>query len=321
MTILVALANNEYALIVADRRTSSGSTIIDDEFNKLCVLFCEDARVAIAFTGLASCQDLNTSEWIASTLNEISHISSTLHDLLYKLSYLLEEKFLKIGVLDKRLSILICGFGYWGETPEPITYVISNFEVSGVADKKFTIRRVQADDDIIVEFAGNTSVFARNCTSKLQELTLKKLKPQELLRFTVKHMQHTAGGFNATGSIGTQYNSAIIPALKDTAITTTYHSLFNSWAAYGPNVVIAGSIICLGYEIFSGTILAGQEIRKKDQCWCESGKQFRHCHMKKFGSFYVKHNMFKKPLYACVQAELIEPRKSGKFCGVSSGYS
>jgi SEC-C motif len=76
-----------------------------------------------------------------------------------------------------------------------------------------------------------------------------------------------------------------------------------------------------GYEIFSDTVLAGQNIRKKDPCWCGSGKKFKHCHLKKFGEIYVQCCMFKKPLNVFCKMTIEEPRASGKVFVVASGYS
>ena len=44
MTLLLALSNDSYALVLGDRRLTSNGTVRDDEANKVCVLFCDDAR-------------------------------------------------------------------------------------------------------------------------------------------------------------------------------------------------------------------------------------------------------------------------------------
>jgi hypothetical protein len=68
MTLLFSLANNEYSILLADRRISRDGKLVDDEFNKLCILFSDDARLAIAYSGPAISNVGNTSEWLFNAL-------------------------------------------------------------------------------------------------------------------------------------------------------------------------------------------------------------------------------------------------------------
>jgi hypothetical protein len=115
----------------------------------------------------------------------------------------------------------------------------------------------------------------------------------------------------------------MVPSARDTTIIMTYHSSFKSHLAYGPNVVITQGMTVLGTELFSSTVLAGPEIRKRDPCWCGSGQKFKHCHMKKFGFVYLRPGTigaFKKPLYSVTSMKVEIPRASGSVFTVGSGY-
>lgn len=64
MTLVLGLINHRQAILVSDRRYTVNGQVLDagdDERNKASVLFCQDARVAVGFTGLAKAGDFDTS--------------------------------------------------------------------------------------------------------------------------------------------------------------------------------------------------------------------------------------------------------------------
>ncbi len=321
MTLLIALTNQSFSLLLADRRISHNGQVIDDEFNKLCVLFCDDARVTIAFTGLATLSGFNTSDWLVEQLSNIGITTGSITSILSELARRATARFLLLKSTEKRLSILISGFTYWTSIPQPIAYVLSNFEHGQSPGSGFTLRTIPPNDETIVEFAGNSSALPMCTKDAFRKLLSSSLDPASILRSAVKHLRLASQSTKSANSIGEQCNSAIILAEVDTTVTTTYHSNFKSYAAYGSNVVITRGLFVYGYEIFADTVLAGQDIRKNDPCWCGSGEQFKHCHMKKFGEIYIRHCAFKKPMYAVCGMTTEEPRASGKVFWVASGYS
>lgn len=74
MTLIVALLNYLNAILLADRRLTVGSNIVDDHYNKVTVLCCHDARVGIAFTGLARTSSFDANEHIIEFLDAITYI-------------------------------------------------------------------------------------------------------------------------------------------------------------------------------------------------------------------------------------------------------
>ena len=85
MTLLVALANGSYSVLLADRRTTVRGRPVDDEFNKVCVFFCEDAPLVFAFTGVATTSGFNASDWLIEALTDIGKIKSGVADVLSEL--------------------------------------------------------------------------------------------------------------------------------------------------------------------------------------------------------------------------------------------
>lgn len=320
MTQLFALANNHYSLLLADRRITVGGKSADDEFNKVCVLFCADARVAIAFTGLATYENFDTSAWLVDTLAEIGNQTEAIAEILAAVALRAGDKFRGIPLNDRRLTFLATGFVYWEPEPRPVAYVLSNCANTECPTDDFILRTVSPSGGSIVEVAGVTNVLPNATETSLRKLLSSNLAAASVLRFTVKQLQNLASTGKIGRLIGTQCNSALIPATPNTIVTTTYHSAFHTHIAYGPNVVITRGARFYGTEIFSSTIIAGKDIRKQDLCWCGSGQIFKHCHLKKFGSFYVRLSAFKAPMYATTFMEFEAERPSGRICHVASGY-
>lgn len=325
MTLLVALANKDIAILVADRRISCDGKILNEEYNKLCVLFCNDAKLSIAFTGIATVGSFSTADWLEETLYDISTNFQEIAGILVELQSRLQAKIQTIQVADKRLTILFSGFVYWSAVPEPRIYVLSNFEQTGVIQDIFALRSISinANSPQLVELAGATSQIPEKTIHTLRSLLTKDLLPNDIVRFSVNHLQIAARSSASLNAIGEQCNVAILLAPVDTVVTSTYHTAKLSTRSYGANVVVAltgGRSRFGGPQLFGPSTLAGPEIHKKSPCWCGSGKLFKHCHMKKFGAVETKLPMFNRPLPWTVSVSQEEPCPAGrKFC-VSSAY-
>ena len=53
MTFILGLANQQQVILISDRRLSANRQIVEDEANKAATFNLQDARLAVAFTGLA----------------------------------------------------------------------------------------------------------------------------------------------------------------------------------------------------------------------------------------------------------------------------
>lgn len=323
MTLIVALANSASSILLVDRRiTQQDGTLIDDEFNKLCVVFCHDAKLAVAFTGIATLASFNTSDWLANTIADIGKAHSDIASILAELKNRAEIMISSLNANDCRLTIVLSGFVYWGSTPEPRTYILSNFERQLTPSTTFALRTISVSANVsaIVEIAGTDTAISQNTINSLRQLLQAQLPAKDIARFAVKHLQRAARDGRSAGRIGEQCNTAVIRAQPDTAVTSTYHSTRLTHRAYSANVVFAGSMVITGTQIVSPLYLAGPEIRKKDPCWCGSGERFNHCHMKKFGAVYARIPGFKSPLPMTVQTRFENPYPSGKFWCVTSSF-
>lgn len=320
MTLIVAMANDSIAVLVADRRVTQGRIVLDDEFNKVTVLVCRDARLSVAFTGLATYNDFNTSEWIANTLYEICKQTPEIHSVIAGLEARARTTFSALEAEDRRLTIVLCGFVYLGGVPEPRIYIMSNFEHEKYSPGEFSTQNVGALGQTLVETAGQSSQLPRSTVETLYKLLAGSHPPAALVRYTVKHLQNAAKHAKSLNKIGERCTAAIVQNAIDTSITTTYHTPRNANRAYGPNIVFAQSMISLGSETMADSILAGPEIRKQDLCWCGSGMQFKHCHMRKYGGVYMRHPAWKRPLVPFFRIQREEVWPSGQVFTVQGGY-
>lgn len=321
MTLLVALANPEVAVLIADRRISNLGRVIEDEYNKVTVLFCADARMAVAFTGVATLQDFDASIWIAQTLHSIANENSTVHEVIEGFRERLSRKFRALSGLDLRFTVLFCGFVYWDPNPEPRIFVVSNFELGDHEITTFTLRSLGSSEGKLLEFAGSTAGISDLTKSRLLSLLDHGVTGSDLVRFSVKHIQKSAASQLSHGTIGQQCNAAIIQSTVNTPITSTYHTARNASFAYGPNVVVAGGLISLGTEVMADSVLAGPDIRKRDPCWCESGLLFKHCHLKKYGGVYLRLPSWNRPLFYRVETQREVPVPAGSVFCVQGGYA
>ena len=321
MTLVVALANSSVAVLVADRRLSRGSTVLSDEYNKVTVLFCDDARLAVAFTGLATQTGFDTSTWIAETLFAIGETTRQVHEVLEEFRHRLEEAFARLTGEDRRLTVVFCGFVYWTPEPESRVFVLSNYEHATYEHSNFIMRTRGGDGSNIVELAGNTLPVNAKTVERLSALLRTDVAASSLVRFAVTHLQNAVSHSGSGGNIGEQCNAAIVYATPDTAVVNTYHTTKNANRAYGANVVVLGNLVSLGTEVMGLGIFAGSEIRKKDPCWCGSSLTFKDCHLKKYGAVYVKHPAWARPLFAVTRIMRDEPVPSGKVFCVQSDYA
>jgi hypothetical protein len=319
VTLLLALANQKTAVLVADRRITSSSRVVDDEHNKLCVLFCDDAKATIAYTGVATYGAFDTSKWIVTTLSDIGATVGDLASIVSEFRDRIGKDFASLVAIGlPKTTFLMCGFLYADSGVESRIYVLRTPDSPGDSVEL----QIYADSSHKVISAGATSALPKKLEQTLRGLLDNThLNSQSLLRFALKHMRNAARDSRSGGLVGEQFNAALMSAEIDTPVISTYHSATISHRAYSANVVVTRGMVSLGAELHAGQILAGPEIRPRDPCWCGSGDQFRDCHRKKFGAVYARLPQFRQPLSMVVRLQEDVPRRSGRLFMVTSGIS
>lgn len=326
MTLLLALANDSYSLVLGDRRLVCDGRVAEDEANKVCVLFCDDARVAIAYTGLAVHGSFTTKQWLLDTLYEIGAEKHTLDEILFEFQTRTSRVFSRLSGPAQLIAFLISGFRYSTDT-EKVCYLLSNYDpnaVKYIAGDKLELRALGAPGTETVEAAGFKSVLTKRDYSSLRRMLAAGNAAHVVLRKAVEIVQRVSKEGMSRGWIGAQCNSAVVPQLPDTIIVGTYHSAATVSEVFGQDVVLAitgcRAVVADMKLTADKMILAGPLIRKNDDCWCGSGKRFKVCHLKKFGSVYAQLPGFRKPMSMISSFTKKQPVLSGSKYVVTSSF-
>jgi hypothetical protein len=131
MTLILAIANRDQAILVSDRRLTSNGLLRDDDSNKAGVLLCRDARVAFGFTGLARSGLFETTRWLAEALTGSAAPEHQIFSLVQRLAERAKQDISKLAIarVNKRLTIVLVGYSYSFDPPRALLYRISNFEL------------------------------------------------------------------------------------------------------------------------------------------------------------------------------------------------
>ena len=137
MTLIIAMANRQQAILLSDRRITdlASGRLLDDKSNKAVGIILADARLGAAFTGLARIPSFNTSRWLGQTLTELAAPEHGMEPLLERFRSRAGRDFSRIsGDWDKRLTVGFVGYSYDCDPPRPWLWRVSNFE-HGMGDR------------------------------------------------------------------------------------------------------------------------------------------------------------------------------------------
>lgn len=278
MTLLLTLANETYSLVLGDRRLVCNGAVCEDESNKVCVLFCDDARIAIAYTGVAVYGQFKTQDWLRDTLVEIGEKKHILDEILTELRAQASVVFAQLPAEMRSIAFLISGYCYTDLESQHVCSLLSNFDPNVgncVAGKSLEFYSLGGSDNVIVEAAGFKSVLAEEDYSHIRMMLEAGNPAPVVLHKAVEIMQRVAKDNASRNMIGLQCNSAVVPRQVNTSIVGTYHSARPVKRAPGPAVVIAVTGCCGAcagmFVAAENAILAGPDIRKNEACWCGSG--------------------------------------------------
>ena len=285
MTLIVAAGNKDFAVLAADRRLTSNGKLVDDEANKATILACYDARMAIAFTGLATWGSFSTEKWLLESLsvaleksNRVQFVLDTLKDKATK-----EFGDLKIAAKHKHLTFIFLGYVYADE-PGLNCWTISNSQTNGGT---FLLSQYmpESDSGIILRAEGSTGNIGGGELSNLKNI-LKSDKPYQAIE--AKSYDIIKKTSFADNVIGEQSSCCVIHKSKNKPMCSTYYSGYSTQTAYGVNSVfglIEGSkpMVTSGAKLIVGDQLPPvtvPRVGRNDPCSCGSGMKYKKCHGK-----------------------------------------
>lgn len=295
MTLIIALGNSDYAVLASDRRFSVAGKPYDDEANKATILATEDARVAIAFTGLAFTPDkaFDTGKWLLKAVSDAVKSQSLIETVLAQLTSRATADFATIQGIsnqDKRLTIVIIGYIYTGQEPELRCWKITNFEN---LDGKTTPTRPEFDllqflpepeFRVALELAGHTSPVANADIIRLKSMLISSA-PVKGVEAKVYHtIKKTALAPTSQSYIGRQATTCRIMSDNSQIMICTYYSDYTTRKAFGVNTVfgVAGDpMITDGGQLIVGNQMPHTTLPRANRnapCPCGNGEKYKRCH-------------------------------------------
>ncbi|PKL78146.1 MAG: hypothetical protein CVV27_03875 [Candidatus Melainabacteria bacterium HGW-Melainabacteria-1] len=291
MTLLIGAANSSYAFLASDRRLSWNGQLVDDEANKATILATRDARVAMAFTGLAKCEGFLAEDWLLEVLYEGSKQTNEILPLLDFLAARANQDIPNLTVVEpqhRRLAILIVGFTYWTENPEPAGWLLTNLpsDMAGCGFSRFSLGKSGSENSpVLVRFAGSTGSISDRDNTVLRAM-LSNRRSREAIEGKLADMLCVASKHpRSQGSVGAQGNICLIPATPNENMQSTYYASASSWQVFGANSVFAvtgkGAML-----VAAGTLLVGNffpppnipQVKPNRPCPCGSGVKYKRCH-------------------------------------------
>jgi hypothetical protein len=310
MTLIVAMVNRRQAVLVSDRRVSRDGRVVhlpyepEDESNKSFVLMLQDARLCIAFTGLAS--DGNgflTKRWLPEALMESAAPDYLMGPTIQRFTERASRDFAKLSAtppLDKRLSVVFAGFHYNELPARAYCWLISNFEdfdgamlAGGNATAEFNCsfkveKRPCEEAHALVKIIGHSRAFGADAMNSLHNLLMQDKPPRALVDKAVELIRESAKSFRTENTIGQQCSSLVLPSNPNEEAVGEYHSANPARTLYYPTFIKAqggGGAVYTIAEPSSEVHVEGQptvisvpRVGRNHPCPCGSGKKYKTCH-------------------------------------------
>lgn len=310
MTLIIAAANDQYAVLASDRRlTRPDGTVVDEETCKITAFACKDAKVMIAYTGLATTGSGTTGDWVVDVLSEASDGHQSIYDVLERIKGIANAQYATLSAAvscDFRLELVIVGFVFFDGTVEPKVWRVSNFH----GDSSFTIYSAGPIKDVgFIEFGGTTAGVSKSERLEVKRLLALKKPPHGIEMKLVNAVRKAANNSKSLNTVGKQINSCLLASSPNSPFIATYHSNITQNTMYSINSVLATS----GGKPFvmkDGRLQAGYEcppvslpkVNPGRLCPCGSGMKYKQCHAKISYPY----------LPLSQEEELNEPIESGK---------
>jgi len=312
VTLVMTLANNDQAIILADRRTSQRRTItspdgritvarhpVNEEYNKLAAFVCKNARVGVGFTGVATTPTgFNTSQWILDALMEAARPSQFLQPTVERLRGIATRD---IGTLpgENRLTVVLAGYVYSDAPPLGCLYWISNFEGLGArrygpvrqAFESYVITqdRPSPEPFLLMNAYGSTGALMNRVSQEdgaaVRQL-LEQRRPARAIRDKALEALNRIGAPRGElGRIGRQCGSIVVPSALSEPVMTEYLSDENRWEVEYPNQLVMvgaetdGAFMGLSVRVGDqAPPLAVRKVPRNHPCPCGSGTKYKRCH-------------------------------------------
>lgn len=306
MTLIISSANSQQVVLISDRRLTRNGKLVDDESNKAATLVCRDARLALAFTGLAEAGTFRTRRWLLQALVESAPPDYLMGPTITRFCDRATQDINKLGLSkeDRRLSVVLAGYSYDEDPPRCYLFLVSNFEgfddertSQTAAFDKFEIHtmrdtRPSETSYNMLCYLGTYNVVGQNLgmyVEPLRTFLRENRSPAAIVGKGVEILREIAASPKSKNLIGRQCTSIMLPSDPQAQALGQYHSTTNSFKTYSPSHIEArggefGAYVIespwVRMETPSGqdVILEVPKVGRNQPCPCGSGTKYKKCH-------------------------------------------
>lgn len=302
MTLILAMGNRQQVVLVSDRRLTRNGVLFEDESNKASVIFCKDARLAVAYTGLAQLGNFQTRRWLPEVLMDSAAPDFLMIPTIERFTERATRDLANINVSkpqDKHLSVVFAGYCYDETPPRCYCWLVSNFEWFGdqrppeLSADKFMVfyyrdKRPREENFDILLPAGVPNAVRQKDYESLHAL-LHENKPAQAIVGKGIDAIRTAAASARDQLIGKQCNSIILPSNPEEQALFDYHSAKVATRHYLPSYINARGDGSGVYSIADGwfesrsaddhaLVLSVPKVGRNHPCPCRSGLKYKKCH-------------------------------------------
>ncbi len=304
MTLIITFGNADFITQLSDRRLTANGTLVEDESNKAAVLFCANGRLAIGFTGLAKTYEFETRKWLLKTLFECAPPDYTAKEILDRFTERATRDFGSLPVLvrtpkvHRRLSIMFSGYLHHHDPPWAVYAIVTNYQnFNNRTDEKardyFTCTfwseiRPNNEEITLVQKVGLWAAFNDYDADQIRALLGKRVPAKAVLDKAISIMREVSDRPVASGLIGKQLTSIIIPRDITKNVGTGYHPGNQKHESVMPDIVwaqprrhmVVENIKVEAVDPENTPPLAFPKVRRNQPCPCRSGRKYKYCHGK-----------------------------------------
>jgi hypothetical protein len=296
VTLIIAFGNSQHAAVASDRRfTNWDGSGFTDENVKVASFVCLNARLAVAFAGLARSPKFDTATWVLDTLLEVANPDFDVENTLQRFCDRATRDFGAL-TLDRRYlrtTFLFSGF-YGSNPPRPCFARISNYEHENgtfpIATGKFSLlKRIQTrfsdKEPTLIVTAGNPAGLNSARVNELRVMLEERKPKKALVEKAVAIVREAADDFRSAGGVGKQISTVIIPSDLGELVRSEYDTAVPTNKSFMANGVIAlPGQGCAFRDVMLEKVNDGPNlpspmlVPRNSPCTCGSGKRYKRCH-------------------------------------------
>jgi hypothetical protein len=302
MTLIVMAGNRDNLFLVADRRLTTGSTVVSESQNKLTQIECPNGSFVIGFAGIAEFGTFKTQEWMLKTLYDLIRADGDVFTLPERLSAEATKEFINNRFLralkpdQKALSFMMGGFLTDGPPLRMAWAMLSNFQDfqtgdDGPVKREFSYKLGSNDinatpDAVVIQRIGVWRLVDSRVLGEIQDALTSHMPQERIAEMVVGLMRSQAQSPIAKNTVGRVFSCVRIPSsdfipvssyLDNEAHDTKFHPdqvtyKLNGFAIKGFSV---GPV-----DPEEDKPMFMPRVGRNERCSCGSGNKYKACHGK-----------------------------------------